>query len=251
MTIATFASRTGIAATSLRFYEDEDLLVPAGRLPNGYRVYDPAQVPEAQLIQSLREAGIGLTGIREFLAADVARRESLLATWRQEVASRLLSLQMADQYLGGLEPEAPQIHLLRWAESSWLLWLPARAPAAPLPFGPAMKDGERTLRRLGIQVESGGYVRTLDLEAGELVGEVGFQLRGQPVRLPEGARLQAVAPTLFATLECNLIDETSAHRLYRYLDRFGFAASSLYLERYLPGESDRYQILLAIVPSKS
>lgn len=251
ITIATFSARTGIPSSSLRFYEEEGLLVPSGRLPNGYRVYDSAQVPQAQLIQSLREAGIGLAGIRQFLAAEGAERESLLSAWRQEVAARLLALQMADQYLGGLQPEAPQIHLLRWAEESYLLWLPARAPAAPLPFGPALKAGERALRQLGIQVLSTGYVRTLDLEGGVLVGEVGYQLKGRPARVPEGARLQEVPPQLFATLECDLIDETSAHRVYRYLDRFGFKPSGLYLERYLPEEREHYQILLAIVPQSN
>jgi DNA-binding transcriptional MerR regulator len=250
MTIANFAARTGIAASALRFYEEEGLLVPAGRLPNGYRLYDPAQVPVALLIQSLREAGVGLVGIRAFLQAGTAERESLLALWRQEMAAKLLSLQMADQYLGGLEPEAPQIHLLRWAEPSWLLWLPARAPAAPLPFGPALKAGERLLREQSISFSSSGYVRTIDLVAGELVGEVGFQLRTRPPRWPEGARLEQISPTLFAMLECNLVDETSAHRVYRYLARFGFAPSGLYLERYLPGERERYQIMLAIRPAR-
>lgn len=250
ITIATFAARTGIAPSSLRFYEEEGLLIPSGRLPNGYRVYAPVQVPEAQLIQSLREAGIGLAGIREFLAAGTAQRERLLAAWRQEMAARLLALQLADQYLGALEPDGPQIHLLHWAEPSWLLWLPARAPAAPLPFGPALRAGERQLRQLGVQLLSTGYVRTLDLEAGMLVGEVGYQLKGRPAKLPEGARLQAVEPSHFATLECDLVDETSAHRVYRYLDRCGFKPSGLYLERYLPGEQERYQIMLAIIPAK-
>jgi hypothetical protein len=50
------------------------------------------------------------------------------------------------------------------------------------------------------------------LEAGDLVGAVGFQLKERPDRLPEGARLQAVPLTLFATLECNLVDDTSGDR---------------------------------------
>lgn len=245
-TIAQFANRSGISPSALRFYERKGLLVPAGRLPNGYRVYAPDQVETARLIGSLRESDVSLADIAQFLALDAAGRRQILVRWRQEAAARLLSIQMADQYLRGLRPEDPQIHLQRWEEESLLLWFPATAPPQPLPFGPAVAERWRELERLGVTVLSGGYVRTLDVADGRLAGEVGFRIKPGRRKLPAGARLQPVGPVLFATLECPLEDDLAAHRIFRFLHEFGFTPAGLSLERYLDGVSDRFELMIAV-----
>lgn len=244
LTIAQFADRTGISPSALRFYERKGLLVPARRLENGYRVYAPEQVAEAQLINSLRQADVSLADIGRFLDLDAAGRAALLARWRREATARLLTVQMAGQYLNRLQPDQPQIHLLQWEEPSTLLWFPVSAPPGPLPFADAAAD---LTRRLG-NVLSGGYVRTLDLLNGMLKGEVGVRVqfrRGQ--RPPAEARVQEIPPTLFAMLECTTADEKAAHRIFRFMHEFGFTPTGLHLERYLEGESDRYQLLIAVM----
>ncbi len=248
LTIAQFADRTGISPSALRFYERKGLLLPAQRLENGYRLYLPDQVGEAQLISSLRQADLPLAEIARFLKLDAAGRAALLGRWQAEMKARLLTMQTAGQYLEGLRPDQPQIHLQRWEEPSTLVWFPAEAPPEPLPFGPAIAAAARQLDRLRIPTLGGGYVRTLDIVDRRLVGEVGFRIEHKRRRVPpEGARLQEVPPTLFATLECGIWEETAAHRIYRFLDQFGYSPVGLGLERYIPGETDRYQLLIAIM----
>lgn len=246
LTISQFSSRTGISASALRFYERKGLLAPR-RLANGYRAYGPEQVDEAKLINSLREVGVSVADIRHFLGQDQERRRQLLAQWHLDAEERLAALRVATQYLRGLSPEEPQIHLHRWEEPSVLLWFPASGPIEPLPFGPTMAACSRQLERLSISVLSGGYVRTVDRTENRLTGEVGFRIKaGRRRGLPPEARLQELPPALFATLECTLDDEKSAHRVFRWIDHFGLAPSGLYLERYLPGAADRYELMLGV-----
>ncbi|QRK10553.1 MerR family DNA-binding transcriptional regulator [Archangium violaceum] len=249
LTIARFAERTGLSPSALRFYERKGLLVPARRLENGYRVYSPRQVGDAQLIHSLRQADVRLADIRHFLGLGLEERAALLARWRDEARARLLTVQLAEQYLQGLHPEGPSIHLHRWEKPSQLLWFPATAPVRPQPFLRAISERRRQLEKLGVPIASGGYVRTLDVEASTLVGEVGFRIEvGRKRSLPAQVRVQEVPPTLFASLECTADDDKAAHRVFRFLDHFGFTPSGLHLERYLLGAGGRYQLLLSVRP---
>jgi len=245
LTISQFADRSGLSASALRFYERKGLLTPARRWDNGYRAYSVAQVAEARFISSLRAAGISLSAIRDFLKRDTRARETMLASWRQELAARLLSLQVADQYLRGLGAKAPLLHLEHWAEPSVLVWFPASAPERPLPFRDAVATHKRELERRGTVVLTSGYVRTLDREGGRLVGEVGFRIKAGR-RTPPGARRQELAPTLFATLECGLRDDVAAHRVFRLLDELGFTPEGPHLERYLPGAVERYLLMISV-----
>lgn len=61
------ASRvSGASARSLRFYEDEGLIVP-GRFENGYRDYCPCTIDRVRAIRSLLESGLPVRLIREIL----------------------------------------------------------------------------------------------------------------------------------------------------------------------------------------
>jgi DNA-binding transcriptional MerR regulator len=249
LSIAQFAQRSGMASSRLRFYERRGLLLPATRLANGYRAYSQEQVAEAQLICSLRETGMSIASIRTFLGLDACGRRELLSQWSHEVALRQLSIQIARQYLDRLQPDRPQVFLRRWDAPSFLLWFPAAAPPGPLPFAAALEARARQLRRLGIPVLSGGYARSLDLSKAGLAGEVGFQVEARSRRLPAEARLESVAPLLFAELECGLDDDKAAHRIFRFLDDFGYVPAGRYLERYMQGVNDRYLLMIAIAPA--
>jgi DNA-binding transcriptional MerR regulator len=245
LTISQFADRSGLSPSALRFYERKGLLLPATRRENGYRAYAPAQVGEARFISSLRAAGISISAIREFLRLDGRSREAMLATWRQDLAARLFSLQVADQYLRGLKSSQPRVHLEHWAEPSVLVWFAVSAPEGPLPFRSSVPSYKKELERRGVRILTSGYVRTLDVKDGQLTGEVGFRLKPGR-RLPPGTRRQDVPPTLFATLECGLRDDLAAHRVFRFLDELGFRPDGLHLERYLPGAADRYLLMIAV-----
>lgn len=58
MRIGEFAALTGVSARMLRYYEQQGLLVPAGRDANGYRSYDETQAGTARRIRGLIDAGL-------------------------------------------------------------------------------------------------------------------------------------------------------------------------------------------------
>ncbi|WP_053641043.1 MULTISPECIES: MerR family transcriptional regulator [unclassified Streptomyces] len=82
--ISQLAERSGVPATTLRFYEDAGLLT-AGRTPAGYRVYGEDAVERLAFVSSAKLLGLTLDEIRELL--DV-REEGACAS----VRARLLPL---------------------------------------------------------------------------------------------------------------------------------------------------------------
>ncbi|MEV6839027.1 MerR family transcriptional regulator [Streptomyces sp. NPDC051133] len=61
------ASRaSGVSARSLRYYEDEGLIVP-GRFTNGYRDYCTSTIDRVLVIRSLLESGLPVRLIKEAL----------------------------------------------------------------------------------------------------------------------------------------------------------------------------------------
>ncbi|MGH9018749.1 MAG: MerR family transcriptional regulator [Acidimicrobiales bacterium] len=109
MPIGEFSERSGLSAKrlNLRTYAAEGLLVPAAVDPaSGYRYYSPGQLHEAEVIDTLRQAGVPLADIRMILrqpSGDYldawARRLQVDAVHREEAldrAKRLLAVEAAD-----------------------------------------------------------------------------------------------------------------------------------------------------------
>jgi DNA-binding transcriptional MerR regulator len=67
MLIGELAQRAGTSTRTLRYYEAHGL-VRARRSPNGYRLYDDAELRVIQEIRSLLAVGFGLDDIRPFVA---------------------------------------------------------------------------------------------------------------------------------------------------------------------------------------
>lgn len=61
--VSELARRSGVPATTLRFYEREGLL-PAGRTTSGYRVYDDVAVDRLAFIATAKRLGLALPEIR-------------------------------------------------------------------------------------------------------------------------------------------------------------------------------------------
>ncbi len=66
MRISDVTDRTGIPARLLRYYEEQDLLVPA-RNASGYRDYSDQDVEVARRIRQLLDAGLNTATIRNVL----------------------------------------------------------------------------------------------------------------------------------------------------------------------------------------
>jgi DNA-binding transcriptional MerR regulator len=68
MRISELAARTGVSASTLRFYETEGLL-PADRAENGYRVYGEAAVDRLAFITQAKHLDLPLPAVRELVTA--------------------------------------------------------------------------------------------------------------------------------------------------------------------------------------
>lgn len=99
LTIGEFSRMTHLSVKALRHYHDMGVLEPAAVDPfTGYRSYDAAQIPAAQVIRRLRDLRMPLDSIRTVLrasdvetrnreiAAHLARMEQQLEQTRSSVA---------------------------------------------------------------------------------------------------------------------------------------------------------------------
>jgi DNA-binding transcriptional MerR regulator len=66
MKIGEASRASGVSARSLRYYEDEGLIVP-GRLDNGFRDYCRSTVDRVLVVRSLLESGLPVRLIRELM----------------------------------------------------------------------------------------------------------------------------------------------------------------------------------------
>jgi DNA-binding transcriptional MerR regulator len=70
-TIGKLASQTSVSNDTLRYYEQEGLIEPAGKSPSGYRLYDHASARRIRFIKHAQLCGFTLSEIRELLVLRV------------------------------------------------------------------------------------------------------------------------------------------------------------------------------------
>jgi DNA-binding transcriptional MerR regulator len=88
MRIGELARRSGLTASSIRFYEAKGLLNAVSRKANGYREYPPGALIILGIIINAQRTGFSLDEIREILPADIAnwRRDELMDILHRKVA---------------------------------------------------------------------------------------------------------------------------------------------------------------------
>lgn len=84
--IGVVAEQSGVSIDTIRYYERRGLLIPAQRLPSGYRVYRGSTVTRVRLARRLQALGMTL----EEIAAGLRAHDETNATceserWRLEV----------------------------------------------------------------------------------------------------------------------------------------------------------------------
>ena len=67
LSIGQLAKRVGVRTSTLRYYEAEELLAPAGRTEAGYRLYAPEAEKTLRFIQRAQRLGFSLADIRTLL----------------------------------------------------------------------------------------------------------------------------------------------------------------------------------------
>ena len=66
-TIGKLADTAGVSSDTLRYYEREGLIEPAGKSPAGYRLYDKDSARRLRFIRQAQQCGFTLAEIRELL----------------------------------------------------------------------------------------------------------------------------------------------------------------------------------------
>lgn len=67
MYIKDFATKTGLSIDTLRYYKEEELLIPA-RNEKNYRVYTEEDYCWVQLLLKMKQTGMTITNIKNFAA---------------------------------------------------------------------------------------------------------------------------------------------------------------------------------------
>lgn len=70
MKIGELAQKTDLAASAIRFYEEQGLLPVPTRGANGYREYDESAVRHLHIVQALQKLGFSLEAIRGLFQQD-------------------------------------------------------------------------------------------------------------------------------------------------------------------------------------
>ena len=65
--IGELAKRCGVTADTLRFYEKNALIKPAGRSESGYRLYDEENQKQVHFILKGKDLGLSLDEIKDLL----------------------------------------------------------------------------------------------------------------------------------------------------------------------------------------
>jgi len=73
LTIGQLARRAGVAVDTVRYYERNQLLFPAGRMVSGYRRYGDSELKRLRFIRRAKALGFTLADIRELLSLSAQR----------------------------------------------------------------------------------------------------------------------------------------------------------------------------------
>lgn len=253
-TVNEFANRTGLPASTLRFYDRKELLTPAKRLPNGYREYAESQITEALMIHSLRQADVPMEDIRNYMQAEQSERDALIRKWRREIDAKLTNMQIAKQYLNGIRPDETMVKLLRWDECSVMVWFRCTVEQKPDPFAAVREQCMRRLENYGISFHHGIYVRILDAKGGRVTGEVGFRLSDDSqIQVPEliaadaSVKMIPVPQMLFVTMDCLVGNDLVCFDFIHLMRKYGFTAAGSTWERYDPDNKRVFQMLIPVI----
>jgi len=102
MNIGTAASKSGVAAKTIRYYESIGLIPPATRAENGYRHYTDVDVATLRFIQRARKLG--------FPVKDVG---NLLELWRDRKRSSASVKKVARDHIDEIENRIGELDSIR------------------------------------------------------------------------------------------------------------------------------------------
>jgi MerR family copper efflux transcriptional regulator len=95
--IGELAKQAGVAIDTVRYYERNALLTPAGRLASGYRRYGMTELKRLRFIRRAKALGFSLDDVRELLALsdehDIAKVRRAAEHKRADIERRIAELE--------------------------------------------------------------------------------------------------------------------------------------------------------------
>ncbi len=109
--IGQLSKRAGVAIDTVRYYERNQLLTPAGRLASGYRRYGEAELKRLRFIRRAKALGFTLEDIRGLLSLsderNVAKVKRAAEAKLTDIEQRIAELQCIRQGLHTLIKACP------------------------------------------------------------------------------------------------------------------------------------------------
>jgi len=109
--IGQLAKRAGVAIDTVRYYERNNLLSPAGRLASGYRRYGEAELKRLRFIRRAKALGFTLEDIHSLLSLsderNVAKVKRAAEAKLADIERRIAELQRVRQGLQTLVKACP------------------------------------------------------------------------------------------------------------------------------------------------
>ncbi|MGY1827566.1 MerR family transcriptional regulator [Blastococcus sp. SYSU DS0541] len=118
--IGQVAERTGLSLRTIRWYEEEGLVVPTARTEGGFRLYSDGDVARLEVIKRMKPLGFALEEMRELLGlladldagtGDRAQLLDRLRMFHEAATARVTALRgqlaVAEGFAAGL---ADQLH---------------------------------------------------------------------------------------------------------------------------------------------
>ncbi len=87
--IGELAKRCNVSTDTLRFYEKNKLIIPAGRSESGYRLYNVENQKQVQFILKSKSLGLSLDEIRELLDIKLEATEHSCAEVKSITSAKL------------------------------------------------------------------------------------------------------------------------------------------------------------------
>ena len=106
--IGEAATRSGVSAANIRFYEKDQLLSPQGRSDNSYRMYSDSDIHRLRFIRACRALDMSLDEVRTLLKLDLnsktdcATARGALDAHLSHVSERLNELKALEKDLKAL-----------------------------------------------------------------------------------------------------------------------------------------------------
>lgn len=108
--IGELAKRSGLTVEALRYYEEQQLLAPAGRSESGYRLYSEDDVQRVQFILHAKKVGFTLAEIKDLLALKLKKDDHTCEEVKNYTANKIAEVEQRLRDLQSIHLALTRLH---------------------------------------------------------------------------------------------------------------------------------------------